>query len=301
MRLLVLGGWGQLGADLALAAEGRHELIRPTRAEVDVTDAAAVAGSVKRVGPGVVVNLAAFHKLDECERDPRSAFSVNAIGAWNAARASRGAGARTVYVSTDYVFEGERDQGYEEDAPTRPVNFYGVSKEAGEHLTLSAAPDALIVRGSGLFGYAGSSGKGGNFVETMLAKAAAGEAISMVDDLRFSPTSTRDMAERIILLLEREAAPGVYHAANAGGCSWFEFADAIFELAGVDADLRPRSSRTDAIRRPRTSILLDTRFAEAGLPPARPWRDALGQYLGDREQVPAERRRARLRSSPIRP
>ena len=277
MRLLVFGGWGQLGTDLALAAEGRHELVRPTRAEADVTDGAAVDGSVRTVRPDVVLDLAAFHKLD-----PRAAFAVNALGAWHVARASRNAGARDVYVSTDYVFDGACVEGYAEDAPTRPVNVYGVSKEAGEHVTRAAAPEALIVRGSGLFGHAGSSGKGGNFVETMLAKAGAGEAISVVDDLRFSPTSTRDMAERVILLLEREAGPGVYHAANAGACSWFEFAKAIFELAGVGADVRPRSSGADDIPRPRTSVLRDTRSEELGLQAARHWRDALKWYLDTR-------------------
>ena len=281
MRLLVLGGWGQLGTDLANVAEGRHEVIRPVHAEVDVTDADALGGVAAEHGPDVVLDLAAFHKVELCEEDPETAFRVNSVGAWNAASAARRAGARFLFVSSDYVFDGER-HGYAEDDSVGPVNVYGISKVAGERAAALANPDTLVVRGSGLFGHAGSSGKGGNFIETMLAKAAAGDSISVVDDQIFAPTSTHDMAERILLLLEREVPPGIYHAANAGACSWFRFAKTAFELAGVAADLSPRPAGEQAVRRPRSSILLDTKSARLGLPPNRPWRDALGWYLDTR-------------------
>lgn len=286
MRILVLGGWGQLGADLAIAARARHELVCPRHADCDVTDADVVARTVLEERPDVVVDAAAFHKVELCEADPTTSFAVNAIGAWNAARAARAAGARFVFVSSDYVFDGERPPGYDEDAPTSPLNVYGVSKVAGERLARNACPDSLVVRGSGLFGHAGSSGKGGNFVETMLGKAAAGEPISVVDDQIFSPTSTRDMAERILLLLERRVPPGTYHVANAGACSWYTFARAIFDLAGLPVDLTPRPAGEQAVRRPACSILLDTRSAALGLRPARSWSEALAWYLeargGDR-------------------
>lgn len=282
MRLLVFGGWGQLGTDLALGAEGRHELLRPTHAEVDVADAEGVGEAVSRARPDVVIDLAAFHKVEACEADPRTAFDVNAFGALSVGRAARAVGARCVYVSTDYVFDGERGQGYAEDDATGPLNVYGVSKEAGEHLVRAAAPDSLVVRGSGLFGHAGSSGKGGNFVETMLSNAERGEPISVVHDLRFSPTSTRDMAERMLLLLDRDVEGGTYHAANAGACTWFGFAEAIFRIAGVEADLTPRSSAGDRPARPATSVLLDTRSDALGLPPAAPWEEALRRYLAER-------------------
>jgi dTDP-4-dehydrorhamnose reductase len=154
----------------------------------------------------------------------------------------------------------------------------------------------MIARGSSLFGHAGSSGKGGNFVETVLAKAGAGEALAIVDDVTMSPTGARDMAERIVLLLEREAPPGTYHLANAGGCSWFEFAAAILDLAGLPADLGRRSSRGDVVQRPRCSVLLDTKSTSLGLPPARPWREALAWYLANR---PAAARTGA--SAPVRP
>jgi dTDP-4-dehydrorhamnose reductase len=282
VNLLVLGGWGQLGTDLARVAEGRHQVIRPPRSDVDVRDAAAVARAAQEARPDAIMNLAAFHKVELCEQDPETSFAVNAVGAWNSARAARSVGARSVFVSSDYVFDGEQAGGYAEDDRPGPLNVYGVSKVAGERAVALGCPESLVVRGSGLFGHAGSSGKGGNFVETMLAKAAAGEPISVVDDQIFAPTSTRDMADRILLLLERQAPPGVYHAANAGSCSWYRFARAVFELAGVEADLTPRPAGEQAVRRPHCSVLLDTKGAVLGLPPNRSWRDALAWYLETR-------------------
>ncbi len=282
MRVLVFGGWGQLGTDLAAVAERRYELVRPTHADVDVTQGDKVANAVTSSQPDAVVNAAAFHKVELCEEQPVASFSVNAVGALNVARACRQEGVRCVYVSTDYVFDGENPGGYEEDDPTGPINVYGVSKASGERLVRFTAPDSLVVRGSGLFGHAGSSGKGSNFVETLLARAAAGEAVSVVDDQFFSPTATRDMAERIFLLLEREAPPGIYHLANAGSCSWFLFARAIYELAGIEADLSPRPAGEQSVRRPRSSVLLDTKTAALGLPTNRRWEEALHWYLESR-------------------
>ena len=286
MRLLVFGGWGQLGSDLAKVAEGRHELIRPARKEADVTDAPAVQSEASRHHPDVVVDAAAFHKVELCEEDPLRSFAVNSVGALNVARAARAAGARCVFVSSDYVFDGDNPKGYAEDDPVGPLSVYGVSKVGGEMNVRNACPDSLVVRGSGLFGHAGSSGKGGNFVETMLGKAAAGEAISVVDDQTFAPTSTRDMAERILLLLERTVPAGTYHVANSGSCSWFDFARRTFELAGVEANLTPRHAGEQAVRRPRSSILLDTRGAALGLPPNRYWEEALAWYLKTRTGTP---------------
>jgi dTDP-4-dehydrorhamnose reductase len=189
-----------------------------------------------------------------------------------------------VFVSSDYVFDGENLGGYAEDDVPRPLNVYGVSKAAGERVVLNACPDSLVVRGSGLFGHAGSSGKGGNFVETMLAKAAAGEPISVVDDQIFAPSSTRDMAARILLLLERDVPPGIYHVANAGSCSWYRFARAIFDIQGIDADLTPRPAGEQVVRRPRCSVLLDTKAERLRLPLSQSWEEALAWYLERRDE-----------------
>ena len=284
MRILLIGGSGQLGSDLRAMAVGRHEVTAPPHAEADVTDPATIDAAVQAHRPDAVIDAAAFHKVELCEEDPARAFAINAVGAANVALAARTSGARCVFVSSDYVFDGEQRQGYVEDDPPRPLNAYGVSKVAGETLVRNACPDSLVVRGSGLFGHAGSSGKGGNFVETMLSKAAAGESISVVDDQIFAPSSTRDMAERILLLLERRVPPGTYHVANGGSCSWYGFAKAIFEIEGLKPDLTPRPAGEQAVRRPRFSVLLDTRAVRLGLPANRSWRDALAWYLDRRDR-----------------
>jgi dTDP-4-dehydrorhamnose reductase len=287
MRLLVLGGWGQLGSDLAVAARGRHELVRPTHGEVDVTSSEDVHRSVAAIQPSAVVNAAAFHKVEACESDPLRAFAVNACGALTVARAAREGGARCVFVSSDYVFDGTAAAGYAEGDCTAPVNVYGASKVAGERLVQLGCPDSLVVRGSGMFGHAGSAGKGGNFIETMLRKARSGAPISVVDDQVFAPTCTRDMAERILLLLERKVPPGTYHLANAGSCSWYQLARSTFELAGLDADLTPRASEREGVRRPAHSVLLDTQSARLGLPAQRLWEEALEWYLEARPRPDA--------------
>jgi dTDP-4-dehydrorhamnose reductase len=280
VRLLVFGGWGQLGSDLVEAADRRgHDLIRPRHGEVDVTDASAVAARTGAARPDVVVNAAAFHKTEWCEQDPVRAFAVNAVGALIVARAAAAAAARSVYVSSDYVFDGTREDGYTEDDAVGPVNVYGISKVSGEMLVRLRELDSLVVRGSAMFGHAGSAGKGGNFIETMLSKARAGEPIAVVDDLVFAPTSTHDMADRVMDLLERGAPAGIYHLANAGRCSWFDFARTVFDLAGLDVEVGRRSAAEDDVRRPRFSVLRDTRTAGLGLPPARPWTEAVAWYL----------------------
>ncbi len=279
MRLLVFGGWGQLGSDLALVASGRHDLIRPRHADVDVTDAEAVRAAVEGVRPDAVVNAAAFHKVELCEADPERAYAVNAAAPLRIARAAYAVGARSVFISTDYVFDGSQAAGYREDDAVGPLNVYGLSKAAGEAAVRQADPGAMVVRGSGLFGHAGSAGKGGNFVDNMIRRARAGEALSVVDDQHLAPTATHDMAERILLLLESTAPPGIYHAANAGSTSWFGLASRAIELAGVEGRVERQSTDQAPPRRPASSVLLDTKSAGLGLPKNRSWDEALRWYL----------------------
>jgi dTDP-4-dehydrorhamnose reductase len=282
MKILVFGGWGQLGSDLALAAAGRHELIKPRHADLDVTDADGVSKLVTADRPDAVVNAAAFHKVELCEEDPVRAFAVNAVGALNVARATRASGARTVFISTDYVFDGKRPGGFSEDDAVAPLNVYGISKAAGEASVRLADPDALVVRGSGLFGHAGSAGKGSNFVDNMIARARSGQPLSIVDDQVFAPTATRDMAERILLLLERRVPAGNYHAANTGSCSWYVLARTAIEIEGIRAEVSPRTTGDSVVQRPECSVLLDTKSGRLGLPINRTWEAALRWYLENR-------------------
>ena len=199
---------------------------------------------------------------------------------------------RAVLVSSDYVFDGEKGIGYAEDDPPAPVNLYGVSKAAGELGVRIMCRDSIVVRLSGLFGHAGSAGKGGNFIETVLARAAAGEPLSVVDDQRLSPTAAADAAARLLDLLDLAAPAGTYHLANQGSCSWFGLAAAVLELSGLATQLSPRSTGPDEVRRPRCSVLADTRTGPLGLAPARPWRQALAWYLEARAE-PRFRRSSR--------
>jgi dTDP-4-dehydrorhamnose reductase len=158
---------------------------------------------------------------------------------------------------------------------------YALSKLAGELMVRAAAPGHLVVRSSGLYGVAGSSGKGGNFVETMLRLAREGRSIRVVDDQVLTPTYTRDLAGAIAALLARDAPGGIYHLTNAGACSWFEFARRIFAFCGLAPDLAPTTSAAynAPARRPANSVLLNTRAVAVGVPPLRPWPEALAAYL----------------------
>jgi len=282
MRLAVIGANGQMGTDIAAA--GRHaglDVLELGHAHCDVTDRASVDAALASFASGdVVVNTAAYHRLEECEKRPDLAFAVNALGAHHVAAAARERDAVVVFLSSDYVFDGAKRSAYVESDVPAPINAYGVSKLAGEMLVRHSNVRHYVVRISGVFGVAGSSGKGGNFVETMLAKARRNEPIEVVDDIVMAPTSAADAAQLIVGLAVKRAPFGVYHAANAGSCSWHEFANAIFELAHLAARAVPvhSASLAQPVRRPAYSVLASERLGAAGLH-ARPWRDGLADYL----------------------
>lgn len=281
----MIGAPGQFGSDL-MRVMAAWAPVGLGHADVEVADAAQVLARLEAVAPDAVVTCAAFHRVDECERRPEEAFRVNALGARNVAAACARLRALCVYVSTDYVFGGEQDRPYAETDPPGPVNVYGTSKLAGEFLVAATAPRWLVVRVASVFGVAGARGKGGNFVETMIAKARAGERLRVVDDLVMSPTYAADAAA-VVAALIRGGHLGVIHAANAGACTWFEFAAAIFRELGWDVPLeRGRSSdAAPATRRPRNAALASPRLAALGLaPPA--WQDALRRYLVARGHLP---------------
>jgi dTDP-4-dehydrorhamnose reductase len=279
-RIVLIGANGQLGSDLARVLAGPR-LVALTRRELDVTDAAAVERAIGDIHPGVVVNTAAFHRVDDIEADPAPAFRVNAVAVHHLARSCARHAARLVHVSTDYVFGGGGPGPYAEEAPPAPLNAYGASKLAGELLVQQASPRHVVIRSSGLYGVAGSSGKGGNFVETMLRLAHEGKRLRVVDDQVLAPTFTTDLAEAVGRLLAADPPGGVYHLTNGGACSWFEFARRIFELTGLAPDLEPTTSEAYGApaRRPANSVLRNTRLPALGLPPLRPWAEALRAYL----------------------
>jgi dTDP-4-dehydrorhamnose reductase len=240
-----------------------------------------------------VVNCAGLTNVDWCEDHLAEAFAVNATGAAHVARAAEAVGAAVVYISSDYVFgaAGPRDEPYSEDDRPGPVNGYGVSKLAGEHLTQAYNARALVVRTCGLYGHAGARGKAGtergrgsgNFVETLLRLAGERTTIRVVDDQCVSPTSTAACAARLAALIERRAC-GLYHVAAPDCCTWYELAQALFAHEGRDVDLRPISSAEYAARarRPAWSALRSVRLERAGVPLCPPWQAMLHEYLRTR-------------------
>ena len=282
MKLAIIGARGQVGSEVVRAAKASaYDVVSIDHDRCDVTDADSVRRALEETAPlDAVVNTAAFHRVDECEQRPDRAVAVNARGAFNVAAAAKAVGAAVVYISTDYVFDGAKHESYvETDAPA-PLNVYGATKYAGEELTCQENPRASIARISSVFGSAVSSGKGANFVERMLDAARAGEQPQVRNDLTMSPTSAEDAAKLLVELLERGAQPGVYHLANAGSCTWLELANAVLELCGLDVRAVPvkTAERPGLARRPQYSALTSERLPDFGLT-ARPWRDALRDYL----------------------
>lgn len=292
-RIAVLGASGQLGSDLVRAARAAgSDVVALAHDQVEVRDPNSVDAAVGRTDAGVVIDCAAYHQVDQCERDPRTAFEVNALGALWVARAARRHGARTVYISTDYVFEGRKPfsgatgpaspaEAYTEDEPCRPVNAYGVSKLAGERLVREADPAALVVRVAGLYGRAGSRGKGGtNFVEQIVTRAQAGRDLEVVHDQYVSPTYTIDAAAAIVALINRGTS-GVIHVAGEGACTWHAFASRVVRLLDLNVRIAPirAAQRSDGAARPsNTALCLDRLRAVLGHA-TRPWPEGLAAYL----------------------
>jgi dTDP-4-dehydrorhamnose reductase len=284
MKIAVIGSTGQLGTDLAKALHGEHEVVRLTHKDLEVTDFNSCL-ILKEHHPQAVINTAAFHKTDQCEDEPLKTFSVNAIGARNIATITREMGATTVFVSTDYVFDGSKNEPCTEDDTPNPINTYGISKLAGELFT-KQNPKHYIARVASLFGVAGASGKGGNFIETMIAKAKKNEVISVVDDMWMSPTYTKDAALTIKQILEKALPSGTYHATNQGYCTWFEFASQIFKETGLNPTLKPIKTGDFPAKapRPRFSALKSTNLPKYGVK-VRDWKEALHDYLTEKGHI----------------
>lgn len=282
MKVLLFGASGQLGSDIVrLWNDADVELAGVTRIDADVTDAEAVSAVVQMHGPDVVINTTAFHNLPVCEQDPDTCFHVNVTGGRNVATAAASAGAAIVQISTDYVFDGTKGSPYLEDDCRRAVNVYGAAKIATEDVIRIANPDHLIVRVSGLYGLAGSAGKGGNFVETMLRLAREGNPIRVVGDQTTCPTNTAEIAEALLPLLKR-GERGIVHLAAGEGCSWHTFADEIFRLAGVSPALESVTTEEfgGPVERPAYSVLGTTRA-----PVMRHWREGLARYMREKHGI----------------
>lgn len=289
MKIVVIGANGQLGTDLCrVLGEQRESVFRLTHQEIDVSDSAQVDRVLGGLQADVVINTAAFHKVEECEKQPTLSFAVNAVGPRNLASACRQNNSVLIHFSTDYVFDGKQNSPYTESDLPLPLNVYGVSKLAGEHMVRVTWERHYVVRTCGLYGVAGSAGKGGNFVETMLKKARGSQPIRVVNDQVLTPTFTGDLAEAVSKLIRSEAY-GLYHISSEGECSWYEFAKKIFELELLRVDLKPVSTSEfpSPVQRPAYSVLSKKKLSQLGIRMPR-WDESLSRYLNlrhDREKA----------------
>ena len=284
MKIAIIGSTGQLGQDLMKMLQPDHEVIGLTHQDVEVTDYDSFQ-TLKEQKPSVIINTAAFHKTDQCEDEPLKTFSVNAVGPKNVAAVSKEINATNVFISTDYLFSGSKNEPYTEEDVPDPINTYGISKLAGELFT-KQTPKYYIFRVASLFGVAGASGKGGNFVETMITKAKKSEPVSVVDDMWMSPTYTKDAAAIIKKILELTLPFGTYHLTNQGQCTWFQFAQEIFRLTGLNPDLKriETSQIQTKAKRPLFSALKSVKLPQYNLG-MRSWKEALYSYLVEKGHV----------------
>ena len=286
MRVLITGGQGQLAAYLAKTLTGRT-VIAMSHAELDITENTSVDCAFAEHRPEMVINTAAFHRVDECEREIKRSFDVNARVALILARSCSESGAVLVHVSTDYVFVGQPQRTpVAAGHPPAPMNLYGVSKVAGEQLIRAFSDRHVIVRSSGLHGARSTTGKNGNFVLTMLSVAREHGAVRVVDDPHCTPTYAKDFAEGIVALIEAQAH-GTFHVVNDGAYTWFEFALEIFKSAGLKPDLSAVTSEefSAPAARPQYSVLDSSSFAQVTGQKLRHWHDALHAYLADIDQL----------------
>lgn len=260
-----------------------------THKDIEITEMDSVKEALLKHRPDVVINTAAFVRVDDCESRQDECFRVNAIGARNVAVAVQECRTKLVYISTDYVFGGESEKRNipftEFDSPI-PLNILGKSKVAGENFVQHLCPRHFVIRASGLFGVAGSSSKGGNFAETMLRLAKERDELRVVDDQVFSPTYTKDLAKKITQLIDTEYY-GIFHITSRGICSWYEFAKEILRLAGLRTPVIPITSDQypQKARRPSYSVLDNYHLRLLGMDDMRSWQEALKDYMREKGHI----------------
>lgn len=282
LKVLVTGAAGQLGQDVVLLLQQQgHQVMGCDRQEMDITDLDQCVQVIGEFGPDAVIHCAAHTAVDAAESDIDAAYLINATGSRNVAIASEKAGAKLVYISTDYVFDGLGSQPYHEYDNTDPKSIYGKSKRAGEVLVQSLSSKYFIVRTSWVYGKYGK-----NFVKTMLKLGQEKPMLQVVDDQKGSPTYTVDLARFLLELIQTEKY-GVYHASNSDSCTWFEFTQAIFaeaeDILGLKFTAKLEPCATEQFPRPaprpRNSVMEHLSIRTNGFRDIRPWREGLRDFL----------------------
>lgn len=280
LKVLITGCRGQLGRELCRQinewnqVRPQFQVVATDLDSMDITDTHQVQKIVSFEKPEVIINTAAYTKVDACETDEKTAFRVNAIGARNLAVAAFSIGAKILQVSTDYVFDGTGKIPLREYDPINPLSVYGKSKALGEQLVMTTNPRHFILRTAWLYG------DGSNFVRTILKLAAEQDELRVVNDQVGTPTSTVDLAKCILALIQTEHY-GIYHGTCEGECSWYEFAKRILALKGINKRVIPISTKElkQAAKRPAYSVLENFMLDLVGLNFFRTWEEALEEYL----------------------
>lgn len=275
MKILIIGAEGMLGHDLEDVLSIENEINTTTIDTLDITDLEKTIQTVTKINPDVLVHAAAFTDVDGSESNPDLAYKVNALGTRNVAVACQAAESALVYICTDYVFDGNKGDVYYEYDETNPLGVYGRTKLAGEVYLRDILNKFYIVRTSWLYGFHGP-----NFVTTMLNLAETNDIISVVNDQIGSPTYTVDLARAISELIKKPAY-GIYHITNSEHCSWYEFAREIFDIAGIEIDLKPVSTEEfpRPAPRPKYSVLENYNWKMEGFRPIRSYKEALRDYM----------------------
>lgn len=290
MRVLLLGPNGQLGSDIRAANEAATtpmDLVLLGRDRLDLADLDGAVAALAKLDFDAIINATGYHKTDEVESNAQLAFTINAHLVKRLAELCLTKRARLFHISTDYVFGGQaKRQPLLEDDARAPLNVYGASKSVGEDLALLSGADVTVLRVASLFGVAGASGKGGNFVETMIRLGRERGALRVVDDQIMSPTSTADAARALLRLVGATAPGGVYHLVNTGEVSWYGFARRIMELMGISATVEPvpTNAMPTPAKRPPYSALDNGKLAGV-IGPLREWEEALRDYLAVKHGV----------------
>lgn len=289
MKVAVLGSNGQLGSDVCAAFREHGDEVTPlTHADIELTDALSVDAVLSGANPDLIVNTAAMHHVEKCESDPMAAFAANAIGARNTAEWAKRAGSTVAYVSTDYVFDGNKDSPYTETDVPHPLNAYGITKLAGENYTAAISPKHFVLRVSAIYGLRPCRAKGGlNFVELMLKLSRERDKLRVVDDEFVTPTPTVQIAEQLVTL-SRSSAYGLYHGTAEGSCSWYEFAQEIFRASDIKIVLEKAAPGEfpAKVQRPKYSVLENRALKAAHMNLFTDWRKGLEGYLQARAATP---------------
>jgi dTDP-4-dehydrorhamnose reductase len=282
MKIAVVGSDGQLGTDVVSAFRSNGDDVYPlTHPDIELSNMDSVVSCMKSLRPQVVINTAAMHHVENCEKEPEKAFAVNALGAKNLAVVVREREAILMHVSTDYVFDGAKDHPYEESDAPNPLSVYGNTKLSGEYFVRSAANKHFVLRTSAIYGRSPCRAKRGlNFIELMLKLARERGEVRVVDDEIITPTSTVDLARQMVAL-SRCDFYGLYHATAEGSCSWHQFAREIFGLTGTKVNLQVAGPNEfpAKVPRPKYSVLENRGLKTHNVNVFRQWQEGLSEYL----------------------